>query len=245
LSGWIFNSNITGTSTNTTWTAFSATPDWANVTETLPDVNGEVVTFRWYANDTGGNWASTDPISLTATNTLDPTYSNVTYTSTLPGSACTFSVQWQGVNGLSGYIFSTNTTGSWANFSYAHLYNNPDFAITLTSLPSTQNTPVGFRWYANDTDGNWGDTGILTLTTSTTSTGSTGGGGGGGAINYYTQPIDEPEETEAPTTDIKPAQNNLFLIVGILAIILICGVIVYTQTTTKKVKKQIVDWNKM
>ncbi len=232
LSGWIFEENTTGTPTNTTWAAFTVNPGWANITKTLPNVNGSKVTFQWYTNDTSNNWATTGPISLTVTNQVAPSYYNITYSTTLANAASAFMVQWQGINGLSGYIFSSNSTGSWLNYTYATLTNNPDFAITLLSLPATVGAIVGFRWFANDTDGNWGDTGIQALTVTALPNTSSSGGGGGTTI--IIQQV--PQVTEPPPAKATP-MNNFAFTVGIIAIIMVSAVVVFNKNLKKTAKK--------
>jgi PGF-pre-PGF domain-containing protein len=66
--GYIFSTNNTGSWINDTWTAFSTTPSWANLTKTLNETEGTVIGYRWYANDTSNNWNQTAIYSLT-TNT--------------------------------------------------------------------------------------------------------------------------------------------------------------------------------
>jgi len=57
--GFIFGTNNTGTWTNDTWTAFTANPDWSNVTKTLNSTIGVRVEWRIWANDTSNNWNNT------------------------------------------------------------------------------------------------------------------------------------------------------------------------------------------
>ncbi len=190
------------------------------------------MTFQWYTNDTSNNWATTGPISLTVTNQVAPSYYNITYSTTLANAASAFMVQWQGINGLSGYIFSSNSTGSWLNYTYATLTNNPDFAITLLSLPATVGAIVGFRWFANDTDGNWGDTGIQALTVTALPNTSSSGGGGGTTI--IIQQV--PQVTEPPPAKATP-MNNFAFTVGIIAIIMVSAVVVFNKNLKKTAKK--------
>jgi hypothetical protein len=59
LSGYIFSTNNTGVWQNTTWTPFSSTPSWANVTQSLNSNVGVVIGYYWYANNTNGLWTNT------------------------------------------------------------------------------------------------------------------------------------------------------------------------------------------
>ncbi len=235
LSGWIFEENTTGVAINSSWVAFTGNPDWANITKTLPNINGSKVVFQWYANDSQNNWGATGEIVLIVTNEVVPSYTNITYSTTTGGAACTFTVQWQGVNGLSGYIFSSNSTGVWLNYTYAILYNNPDFAITLASLPSTNGVVVGFRWYCNDTDGNWGDTGIQTLTV------VSAGGGGGSSSNFYLQP-NEGVDSGSSGVPAQPKMDNFVFTVGIVGIILIGAAAFFGKNAKKTVKQSFGEW---
>lgn len=54
--GYIFSTNNTGQWVNSTWTAFTSNPNWANVTLTLNNTVGVNVSFREYANNTLGIW---------------------------------------------------------------------------------------------------------------------------------------------------------------------------------------------
>jgi hypothetical protein len=71
VSTYIFSTNNTGTWTNDSATTFSnffnTTAAWANVTKTLNDAVGNVVSYLWYANDTSDNWSKTEQYNLTLT----------------------------------------------------------------------------------------------------------------------------------------------------------------------------------
>lgn len=71
LSGFIFQSNATGSTTNSTWTAFSPTnASWANSTINLDRALGDKVAYRWYANASGGKWTATSENTFTVSATL-------------------------------------------------------------------------------------------------------------------------------------------------------------------------------
>ncbi|MGB9023132.1 MAG: CARDB domain-containing protein, partial [Candidatus Bathyarchaeia archaeon] len=69
VSTYIFSTNNTGTWTNGTAVVFSSfhnsTAAWANVTKTLNDTVGNVVSYMWYANDTSNNWSHSIQYNLT------------------------------------------------------------------------------------------------------------------------------------------------------------------------------------
>jgi hypothetical protein len=164
LSEFIFSTNNTGSWQNDTWTAFSSTPSWANVTKTLTSTVG-VVGYRWYANDTDNAWSDTGTQTLMTTDGTAPTVSNIEVSSTLAGGSCVFSALWTDDFGLSGFTFSANGTGSWQNDTWTAFTGNPDWANVTKTLNSIVGTKVSYRWYANDTANNWADSGIYTLTT--------------------------------------------------------------------------------
>lgn len=94
-----------------------------------------------------------------------PTFAHISYSSAKNGTSSTFSCEWTSTTGLSGYIFSTNNTGTWVNNTWTALVGNPSWANVTKTLNSAVGLVVGFRWYCNDTLGTWGDTGIQTLVT--------------------------------------------------------------------------------
>ncbi len=100
---------------------------WSNVTKV---VNSTVdCTIRWcvYANDTSNNWnysSCINPFSFTTTSgNAAPLYFQNSTNSTIAGNPTLFSLYWTDDVGLSGYIFSTNNTGTWVNdiFTYFNI----------------------------------------------------------------------------------------------------------------------------
>jgi hypothetical protein len=69
VSTYIFSTNNTGVWTNDTAIIFSSffndSAAWANVTKTLNDTVGNVVSYLWYGNDTSNNWSNSDQYNLT------------------------------------------------------------------------------------------------------------------------------------------------------------------------------------
>jgi hypothetical protein len=94
-----------------------------------------------------------------------PTCSNIGVNSTVANSPCTFSCRWIDPEGLATFIFATNNTGSWQNDSAVGLSGTVAWANVTKTLNSTLGTVVGYEWFANNTNDNWGSTGIQTLTT--------------------------------------------------------------------------------
>lgn len=68
VSGYIFESNITGTFSNDTWVPFStfanSTSAYSTVVKTLISATGDVTQWRFLCNDSGNNWRSTSLQSL-------------------------------------------------------------------------------------------------------------------------------------------------------------------------------------
>jgi S-adenosylmethionine hydrolase len=114
LSGYIFYTNNTGVWMSTTWTAFSGTPSWANVTQTLNSNVGVVIGYYWYANNTNGLWTNTGIQTLTTTTTSSPvnTYFSIVSNSTVTQVAfnSTSEVLQFTVSGPSGTTGFTNVT---------------------------------------------------------------------------------------------------------------------------------------
>jgi len=52
---YIFSTNNSGVWDNDSLVMWTATPEWANVTKTLPANAGNRTDYRWYANDSAGN----------------------------------------------------------------------------------------------------------------------------------------------------------------------------------------------
>lgn len=68
VSGYIFETNNTGTFVNDTWTPFSnfvgQTSSYATVTKTLDNTIGDVVQWRFWCNDTNNDWNAVPMQSL-------------------------------------------------------------------------------------------------------------------------------------------------------------------------------------
>ncbi|MBU0497915.1 MAG: DUF2341 domain-containing protein, partial [Candidatus Thermoplasmatota archaeon] len=92
-----------------------------------------------------------------------PGYSNIDHSFPSVGGSCTFSVYWQDPDGLDACIFSTNVSGSWQNETVS-VSGTGSWANVTKTLPSSESVVVGYRWYCNDTNGVWSDTGVHCLT---------------------------------------------------------------------------------
>jgi hypothetical protein len=99
-----------------------------------------------------------------------PTVSKVSTNNTYAGNNTTFSALWNDTHSLSnlcGYIFSTNNTGEWVNYTWVPFTSTPGWGNVTLALNDTIGVTVGFREYANNTLGMWGDSkSYVTKTTS-------------------------------------------------------------------------------
>jgi len=174
LSGFKFGTNNTGTWINDTWTdPWTGTPTsgWANVTKTLKSTPiPSIIGYRWYCNDTSNNWNNTGIKTLTTTYSAPPQYSNIAHNTTISNSICKFSCYWTDDQALSGYKFGTNNTGSWMNNTWVSLSGTASWANATKTLNSNVEVRVEYRWWCNDSQGQWSNTGIRYLITTTTET---------------------------------------------------------------------------
>lgn len=69
LSGYIASTNVTGAWANETWTQgywnSTTTDGYARITKTLPSIADQIISFRFYANDSDGLWTTTSVESFT------------------------------------------------------------------------------------------------------------------------------------------------------------------------------------
>jgi hypothetical protein len=90
-----------------------------------------------------------------------PQYSNVGSNTTTPytNEPVLHYVYWTDDKGLSGYIFSSNYSGSWANDSFVPMTGTANWSNVTKNAPSRSGV-YGWCIYANDSDGLWNVTGI-------------------------------------------------------------------------------------
>ena len=98
---------------------------------------------------------------------VPPSASNLSTTSTNVGNTTIFSAMWRDDRSLSGggYIFSTNNTGQWVNASWVAFSSTPCWGNATLALNGNAGVVVGFREFANNSLGLWGDSGIYAITT--------------------------------------------------------------------------------
>jgi hypothetical protein len=126
-------------------------------------------------------------------NRVPPSSSNISVTPINAGNVTNCSALWSDPRGLleGGYIFSSNNTGIWVNSTWAPFSSNPGWGNATLTLNSTIGLTVGFREYANNSLGIWGDSGIYTIKTT--------------AYESNPAPTLTPEAT--PTSTVPPTIN--------------------------------------
>lgn len=145
VSGYVFESNITGTVQNTTWTGFStffnATAAYCETVQVLPSGNGTVPS-RFYANDTNDNWAASQIQTLNYSSTA--TYCIVVFHVSAGGSLY--------VNGAVAADSSSFNYSSGVQLSLAAVPNiGYNFAGFLWTNGSSATSPVAYTVLENDT----------------------------------------------------------------------------------------------
>ena len=83
-----------------------------------------------------------------------PTFSNYNANTTVAGSPVNFSIVISDDVSLSGYIFETNNTGTWVNYTWTALASGGT-AYNITTLNSIAGTRVNISFYANDSLNQW------------------------------------------------------------------------------------------
>lgn len=151
--GYIFSTNNTGSWANETWTAFSSNPQSISTSKTLNSTVGQIVGWRYYANDTANNWNNTGIQTLTTTDGDAPTFSTITANSTVVGDPVTLNVTISDNVAVSHFIYSWNNTGSWVNQTTTAFSSNPS---QHSGTWNTSKVTVSVKVYANNTSNNWG-----------------------------------------------------------------------------------------
>jgi len=97
------------------------------------------------------------------TDTTPPTYSDNSTNSTHAGQDILHSLKWTDVVGLSGYIFSfDNGTGTLVNNTWTAMTGTTNWSNVTKIVNSTVGATIRWCVYANDTSGNWNNTGCDT-----------------------------------------------------------------------------------
>ena len=153
----------------------------------------------WNSN----NYTTTLTLDASSTGELDwnpnpPSASNLSLSSTIVSKTAAFSSLWSDDHSLSGggHIFSTNNTGSWVNASWTPFSSTPCWGNVTLTLNSKAGVVVGFREFANDSLGLWGDSGIYAITTTADTSAVT------------TSPSGTPTASPPPTTTTSTPTAN-------------------------------------
>ncbi|MBI4441318.1 hypothetical protein HY639_04060, partial [Candidatus Woesearchaeota archaeon] len=166
LSGFIFGINDSGQFVNNSFVRFSGTPNVSSVAHTvnITAMNGVVIGWRVYANDTGNNWNVTNIFTFSITG-QEPAWSNnvTNFTTITVGEVGIFNVTWTDNIGLSGFIFSSNDSGGFVNQSFVRFSGTTNVSSVAYTIASSAFGTVGWRVYANDTSNNWNATAIFTF----------------------------------------------------------------------------------
>jgi len=88
-----------------------------------------------------------------------PTYSDISFTPTNANNPCIFSVQWASDTNVSGYIFGSNNTGTFANDTWKPFYDfvnqTAGFSTVTKTLNGTVGNTVSWAVWCNDTKNRW------------------------------------------------------------------------------------------
>ncbi len=175
----LINGNVTNTSWSETWDIAGVVR--YNLTGLLTNtqyvVYNDTSIDRYLTTDANGVLPSFTINFTTALKTVKvlqhsdttlPTYSSAGHNATLINHSTLFYINYDdtvALNSNGQWIFATNNTGIWVNDSAINWTATPQWANVTKTLNATAGITVGYRWYANDNDGNWNNTSIYTLTT--------------------------------------------------------------------------------
>jgi hypothetical protein len=94
-----------------------------------------------------------------------PSYSSHFENSSVAGETVLFSLEVEDDNGLSGFIFSTNNSGTWVNDSWSPLTGTEYVIEVMKNLNPATGLVIGWKVYINDTDNEWTNSEEYFLTT--------------------------------------------------------------------------------
>lgn len=121
-------------------------------------------TYSYYAYsiDQAGNANKTETRYLTV-DTSAPKYSQNQTNNTVAAQPTLFSLNWtDATSSLSGYIFSTNNSGSWINATWELMTGGQNQSAATVILNST----ASWMFYANDSSGNWNSSEVYSVVAS-------------------------------------------------------------------------------
>lgn len=160
---------------SSTWVSYntitsSSSFEWKNtsisdkISDFISDGNFSMQIFHLQPGNQNHNYYI-DTLILNTEECEPPTFNQISASSTVAGTTCIFSANISGQSGLSGYIFSTNNTGSWKNDTWTPLTTNPAWANVTKTLNSTVGNVVGYLWYSNCSANSWGKSSTSWITT--------------------------------------------------------------------------------
>lgn len=92
-----------------------------------------------------------------------PEYLEQSVDNTVSGESAVFSLKVTDDSGLSGYIFSTNLTGTWKNDSWVQLYGTEDQVYTQKTLDLPSSSIIAWKVYSNDSNNLWNTSEVFYL----------------------------------------------------------------------------------
>lgn len=158
LANAVLSTNETGNWKNASATSLSGLSTWSNFTWSNSSLsNRTTVAWKIYANDTSGNQNVTTSLTFTVIDNISPKYFNITNSTDnvySPNKVYQFNTTWTDVS-INRIVFEWNTT------------ENTTLNSTSNNIYSTNKTDLAvgnytYRWYANDTGGNWNFTSLQT-----------------------------------------------------------------------------------
>jgi hypothetical protein len=124
-------------------------------------LNGTIVVgdrLRFVSKDDANNTALKPYLSAVCSDLVPPIWSlNSTNSTGVGNLPVLHSTYWSDNIGMSGFIFSTNASGSWVNDTALSFSNG--WANVTKASPA--NGIVGWKVYANDTSNNWNSTSVF------------------------------------------------------------------------------------
>lgn len=166
LSGYIFETNNTGTWVNTTW--FNVTGNSTYTAQNITTLNstiGAVVNISFYANDTSNNWGVYRASLTTTSDIIAPTFNNchqniTNNTAVNTNTPILLGCQWNDNVALSMYVNSSkiNNSGSWINGTWQSFVIGGWSNFTII-FPSETGSNITVKIYANDSSNNQNITG--------------------------------------------------------------------------------------
>ncbi|MFA6048857.1 MAG: hypothetical protein WC792_02850 [Candidatus Micrarchaeia archaeon] len=170
VAGIIFSSNFSGAWSNDSGEYSLGAGGWSNFTRNVPSSSPLAVGWRIYARDAASpnNWDAT-PIGVISVvqETVPPAYfastigTNVSNPAT--GEPVKHYANWSDNRWLSGYVFSSNYSGTWTNDSLA-TFGPSNWSNVSKTMPSSVGA-FGWRIWASDAAGNWNVLPNQTITT--------------------------------------------------------------------------------